>query len=156
TDTVTVSVAGIELQQLTLKRADPDVPMKMRELTSGSAYDAGSEATDDEEALLRIELEEKLEGYYYSAHRILKLLARGRFPGLTKKIRCTPILRVRNELIDHADQKGAYLYSFGVGSTGPRVKPSYQGKQVYNDEGLVPNTEAFVQAVVSACRGPAV
>lgn len=149
-DTVTVSFGGIE-HQLTLKRADPNVPMKMRHLSSTSAYDAGAaEPADDEEQMLRVELEEKVESYYQSANLVLKLL--GRFPGMAK-VGCQPISRVRNNLIEHAHEAGAYVYSFGVGSTGPRVKPSYQGKQVFNDDGLVPNTEAFVEAVVFGCRG---
>lgn len=150
TDTITVSVGEIQ-QSLTLKRADPNVPIQIRQLTAGSGYHAGtSEAADDDEQRLRLELEEKLESYYQSAHRVLKLF--GRVPGLAQ-IRCTAISRVRNELIEHPSD--GTLYSFGVGSTGPRVKPMYQGTPKFNDEGLVPNTKAFVEAIVVGCGAAA-
>jgi hypothetical protein len=120
-DTIIFSVGGVE-QRLKLNRADPNLPIKMDALTAGTAYDAGtSKPTDEEEERLRLELEEKLEGYYQSAHRILKLF--GRIPDL-KKIKCVAISRVRNELIEHADDDAPY--SFGVGSTGPRVKPMHR------------------------------
>jgi hypothetical protein len=150
TDTVIVSIEGEE-QRLKLKRADPNVPIQMKGLTAGSGYHAGtSQPSDEEEQRLRLELEEKLESYYQSAHRVLKLF--GRVPSLAK-IKCVAISRVRNELIEHPDD-GA-LYSFGTGSTGPRVKPMHRGTPKFNDEGLVPNTRAFVDAIVAGCAAGA-
>lgn len=146
TDTITFSVGGVE-QRLKLNLANPNVPIQMKGLTSGTAYHVGtSQPADEDDQTLRVELEEKLESYYQSAHRVLKLL--GRVSSLPK-IRCVAISRVRNELIEHTDD-GA-LYSFGVGSTGPRVKPMHRGAPKFNDEGLVPNTRAFVDAIVSGC-----
>jgi hypothetical protein len=150
TDTVIFSSQGV-VQRLKLNRADPNVPIKMHNATASSAYHAGnSEPTDEEEARLRVELEEKLESYYQSAHRVLKLF--GRIPNF-RKVKCIPVSRVRNELIEHPED-GA-LYSFGTGSTGPRVKPMHRGTPKFNDEGLVPNTRAFVEAIVAACGGDA-
>lgn len=150
TDTIIVSIGDVE-QRLTLKRADPNVPIQMKGLTAGSGYHAGtSEPSDEEEQRLRLELEEKLESYYQSAHRVLKLF--GRVPGLAK-VRGVAISRVRNELIEHPND-GA-LYSFGAGSTGPRVKPMHRGAPKFNDEGLVPNTQAFVDAIVTGCAAGA-
>lgn len=150
TNTIIFSVGGME-QRLTLKRADPDVPIQVAGLTAGTGYHAGtSPPSDEEEQRLRVELEEKLESYYQSAHRILKLF--GRVPSLAK-VRCVAVSRVRNKLIEHPDD-GA-LYSFGVGSTGPRVKPMHRGAPKFNDEGLVPNTQAFVDAVVAGCAAGA-
>lgn len=150
TETIIISVGGEE-HALKLNRADPGVPIQMRSFAAGIAYHAGSsKAMDEEEARLRVELEEKLESYYQSAHRVLKLF--GRIPALSK-IRCTSISRVRNELIEHPDD-GA-LYSFGVGSNGPTVKPMHRGTPRFIDEGLVPNTEAFVKAIVAGCGAPA-
>jgi hypothetical protein len=145
-DPVVFSVEGVE-QRLKLKRADPNVPIQMSRLTAGSAYHAGtSHPSDEEEQRLRLELEEKLESYYQSAHRVLKLF--GRVPGLAK-VKCVAISRVRNELIEHPHD-GA-LYSFGTGSTGPRVRPMHRGAPKFNDEGLVPNTRSFVDAIVAGC-----
>ena len=147
TDTITFSVGGMNLQHK-LNRAEPDIPMKVTGLLSGSAYHAGTlHATNEEEHNLQIELEEKLESYYQSAHRVLKLF--GRMSCLSK-IRCVAISRVRNELIEHPDD-GA-LYTFGVGSSGPRVKPMHRGAPKFNDEGLVPNTLAFVEAIAAWCK----
>jgi hypothetical protein len=151
TDTMILSVGGVEQRRLKLKRADPNVAIQMVGSTAASGYHAGtSQPADEEEQRLRLELEEKLESYYQSAHRVLKLF--GRVPGLAK-VRCVAISRVRNELIEHADD-GA-LYSFGAGSTGPRVKPMHRDAPQFNDEGLGPNTRAFVDAIVAGCAAGA-
>jgi hypothetical protein len=150
TDTIVFSMGGTE-QRLKLNRANPNVPIEMTGLSAISAYHAGtSQPSDEEEQRLRLELEEKLESYYQSAHRVLKLFVR--VPDLAK-IGCIAISRVRNELIEHTDE-GA-LYSFGVGSSGPRVKPMHRDTPKFNDEGLVPNTRALVDAVVVGCTGGA-
>lgn len=137
--------AGDTEQRLQLRRTDPNVPITMRTLTAGGAYHAG--ATDDvplEDAQLRLELESKLEAFYQSAHRVLKLL--GTIPDL-RKIKCMAITQVRNKLIEHPDD--GTIYSFGFGSTGPRVKPMRRGTPAWNDEGLVPNTRDFVDAIAA-------
>lgn len=146
-DTMTVSFAGQEVK-VQLRRADPNVPITMENLTRGSAYHAGNDnSIDEEEKKLRIELEDKLESYYYSAHKVLKLL--GTVPGLSK-IKSISVTRVRNNLIEHTSDGASY--TFGVGSTGPRVKPMYQGEQVFNDEGLLPNTGDLISAIVEGCK----
>jgi len=142
TDTVIFKVGDVE-RRVQLKRADPSVPIQMRRLTEGGAYLAGSEAATADEPQLRLELEAKLESFYQSAHRILKLF--GTIPELSR-IRCAPITRVRNNLIEHPPAE--QFYSFGFGSTGPRVKPMHRGTPAWNDEGLIPNTGAFVSAIV--------
>ena len=135
----------------TESRRPQHVPIQMKALTAGSAYHATmSQPSDEEEQRLRVELEEKVESYYQSAHRVLKLF--GRIPDLAK-IKCVAISRVRNELIEHPSD-GA-LYSFGTGSTGPRVKPLHLGNLKFNDEGLVPTTQAFVDAIVRGCTSDA-
>jgi len=148
TDTITFSVGGESLS-LKLKRANPDVPITMLgEQSSISAYNAGtSQTADEEEQNLRIELEEKLESYYQSAHRILKLFGR---MSCLPKIKCDAISRVRNELIEHPEDGS--LYSFGVGSKGPCVKPMHRGEPKFIDEGLVPNTQGFIDAIVAGCE----
>lgn len=145
-DIVTFTVGDVH-QQLKLNRADPNIPIAMDSLTSGTAYHAESTSPDEEEQTLRDELEGELENYYQSAHKVLKLL--GTIPELSK-IRCEPISRVRNNLIEHTKEGASY--TFGVGSTGPRVKPMYEGELVFNDEGLFPNTQAYVTAIVSGCN----
>jgi hypothetical protein len=54
---------------------------------------------------------------------------------------------VRNNLIEHPDKQQLF-YSFGFGSTGPRAMPIHKGEPEWNDDGLVPNTIAFVAAIV--------
>lgn len=149
TDEIIISVGDHE-QRIKLKRANPDVPISMKNLTTGGAYHAGSvDELGPEDPELRLELETKLESYYQSAHRILKLL--GTIRSLPK-IRCMAMTQVRNNLIEHPEE-GA-LYSFGFGSTGPRVKPMHRGEPVWNDEGLVPNTRDFVEALVAGFAKP--
>lgn len=130
-----------------LNRAKPNVPIEMVARSGVSAYHSGeTHSNDEEDQRLQVLLEDKIESYYQSAHRILKLF--GRIPNLSK-IKCVAISRVRNELIEHAEDGS--LYTFGVGSTGPRVKPMYQGELKFNDEGLVPNTNNFVTAIIAVC-----
>lgn len=146
-DTVVISIGNNE-QRIKLNRADPTIPITMDNLSRGSAYHARSDnSLDEEENRLRIELESELESYYQSAHKILKLL--GTISQLPR-IRCMSISRIRNNLIEHA-QDGA-TYTFGIGSTGPRVKPMYQGELVFNDEGLLPNTQKFIDSIVTGCK----
>jgi len=144
-DTVVYRVGDAEMK-LKLRRADPSVPIGMGHVTSGAAYDATQEGTPPlPNAELRRELETGLEAFYYSAHRILDLLAT--IPGL-KKIDCREIRIVRNKLVEHASP--GTLYSFGFGSTGPRVKPMHRGVAEWNDDGLVPNVQSFVRTIDTA------
>ena len=144
TDTLVVRAGGAELK-IQLRRDDSNLPIKPNTLTEGEGYPAGAgEEIPLEEAQLRHELETKLEAFYYSAHRVLKLF--GRTPALPK-IKCMAITQVRNNLIEHP--KDGTSYTFGTGSTGPRVKPMHKGDPAWNDEGLVPNTRDFVDAIVT-------
>jgi hypothetical protein len=145
TDTLIFSVEGIE-QRLTLKRADPNVPITVRTLDSGAGYSASTSVALDQEAL-RFALEEKLESYYHSAHRVLKLL--GTLPEFVG-VRCEAVTRVRNNLVEHPPEGSTY--SFGYGSAGPRVKPSRRTALQWVDEGLLSNTSALVNAIVKACK----
>jgi hypothetical protein len=144
-ESLVLTIGGVE-KRLKFARADPNVPVAIGASTGTAAYVAGSEDGDAEEQSLRIELEEKIEGFYQSAHRILKLF--GRVPGL-EKIRCAAVTQIRNNLIEHP--KDGALYSFGVGTTGPRVKPMYQGAQEFNDDGLVPTAAELVASIVRGC-----
>jgi hypothetical protein len=127
--------------------SDPTRPMQGATMVTSSGYHAGKHAPRDaEEGELRREMEQLLEGFYQSAHRIIKLL-KG-VPGLND-ISCSEIARVRNKLIEHAD-KGS-IYSFGVGSNGPRIATITRGPSKVSDIGFVPNAEAFVKAIVGAC-----
>lgn len=126
-----------------LKRADPSVPIGFTQLTEGGAYvarpkDAVSAQDSDE---LKAEMEDLLENYYYNAHRVLKLVQR--LPRM-RNFKCKEVVVVRNKLIEHADHGD--MYSFGYGSTGPRVKPMGRPGREWNDEGLFTNTESFLGA----------
>jgi hypothetical protein len=55
-DTLVISVGDFQ-QQLKLRRADPDVPIRVRGLTAGGAYHAGTaKSSDEEQEALRNEL----------------------------------------------------------------------------------------------------
>jgi len=138
--------AGDAEMRLQLLRGEPDTPLRVSHLTNGGAYDAAHDAREPSaEAPVRRELETTVEAYYNSAHRVLKLLAT--VPSLTK-ISCRQVTIVRNKLVEHPD-KGS-IYSFGYGSSGPRIKPLQTRPVKWTDEGLVPNTRAFVNAIVAA------
>lgn len=137
-----VMSVGDAKQSIFLNRANPDVPISINSFTGLSAYNAGAaDEVTPEDSNLRLELEAKLEGFYQSAHRVLRLL--GTIPFLPK-IKCMAITRVRNNLIEHPDD-GA-LYSFGVGTSGPRVKP-----KVF--EPLLSLTGRLAHATASASGG---
>jgi hypothetical protein len=140
-DTITYKF-GDSTMAVRLQRKDPAVPLQVNLLTSGGGYDAGQ---PQENAHVRRQLETGLEAYYDSAHRVLKLLAT--IQGL-RGLWCREVTIVRNKLIEHP--VAGSIYSFGFGDTGPRVKPATRGPAAWNDEGLVPNTRAFVEVIAQA------
>lgn len=145
TDVLTIG-SGEETQRVTLRRADPAVPIKVTGLTEGGGYLSGhgEELVPGAGDLLK-EMEPKLEAYYLDAHRVV-ILMRG-LRGC-KKFWSPGVTAVRNQLIEHPPV-GA-LYTFGYGDTGPRIKPMYRQKLECNDEGLTPNTEELVARIVTA------
>jgi len=146
TDTVTVRVGDIQ-QSIKLKRADPNVPIKMEGLTAGGAYKAGVRAGDPSgvSESQRLIYEGLLEDYYHNAHRVLKLMRL--LPGQAD-FKCREITIVRNKLVEHPDE--GEPYSFGFGSAGPVVRPMQRPGREWRDEGLVSNTERFVNELASA------
>lgn len=147
--TVTFSHKDVS-QSLTLKRANPDVPVRIRQHVSITTYDAGRDDHPEQPGqveLLKISMEPLLEHYYENGFRITKLVQQ-----LTAntKDHCAEITAVRNDLIVHPKEP-ATIYSFGFGSNGPVVKPvQWAGPRVWNDTGLVPNTRALVAWLVKA------
>ena len=145
TDTFVARFGDGEMR-VKLRRIDPGVPIGITKLTEGGSYvarpnDAVSAQASDE---LKAEMEDLLESYYYNAHRVLKLVQ-----GLPRmrNFKCKEVLIVRNKLIEHADHGD--IYSFGWGSTGPRVKPMGRSGREWNDEGLFRNTESFLVALTA-------
>jgi hypothetical protein len=145
TDTVTFRVGDVQ-QSLKLNRADPNVPITMEEIGVGGAYrptdESGSMLHDD-----RLEFEGLLEDYYQSAHRVLKLVRT--LPGL-ESFKCREITIVRNKLVEHPPEGEAY--SFGFGHSGPTVRPFHRPGRQWIDAGLVPNTQAFIDALATRFR----
>jgi hypothetical protein len=90
-----------------------------------------------------------LEDYYHNAHRVLKLMKL--LPG-HGNFKCQEITVVRNKLVEHPAQ--GEPYSFGFGSSGPAVRPMHRSGRPWRDEGLVPNTERFVEALARALSCP--
>jgi len=153
--TLTLSHKGVS-QSLTFKRANPDVPVRIRQHVSISTYDAGGDdhpEEPDQVRLLKMQMEQLVEQYYENAFKVTKLVQQltGR-----AKIHCAPITAVRNDLIVHPKEP-ATIYSFGFGSNGPVVKPVQRAApRVWNDIGLVPNTRELVAWLVEALSDNAV
>jgi hypothetical protein len=147
TDTVTVRAPGIE-QSIKLNRADPNVPITMIGLTGGGAYHVDAKPAGVSESQ-RLAYEGLLEDYYHNAHRVLKLMKL--LPG-HGNFKCQEITVVRNKLVEHPAQ--GEPYSFGFGSSGPAVRPMHRSGRPWRDEGLVPNTERFVEALARALSCP--
>ena len=98
--------------------------------------------------------------FYQIVHRVLKILSK--LPGL-KHFRCRPITIVRNQLIEHPEDKSSkILYdSFGFGKiTGPVIKALRINGQagIHEDAGFYPNANAFIhdleKALINAIEGP--
>ena len=145
TDTLSIQV-GDQIHSLKLNRAKPDTPVSLRGMATTGAYRAGAVSSNDTATIsdLKSELEGSLEQYYYNAHRVLKLIQQ--LPGL-RNFKCKEIIIVRNKLVEHADHGD--IYSFGFGSAGPVVRPIVRLGRAWTDQGLLRNTEAFVNALLA-------
>lgn len=145
TDTLSIRVDDAT-NSLRLRRADPAVPIQMKQTVAVRAYHAGTSGPADSarSSELKSELEGLIEQYYYNAHRVLKLV-RG-LPSC-RNFKSKEVTIVRNKLIEHSDHGD--IYSFGFGTHGPVVRPIARPGRQWNDVGLVPNTEAFIAALVS-------
>lgn len=148
--TMTIAYRGGEMSYR-LKRAKPDVPVKLRSHVSMNVYDASRDDRSTEQPdhveSLKMSMETRLEHYYENAFRITKLVQQ-----LTgdAKDHCEEITMVRNHLIAHP-KFPATIYSFGFGSSGPVVKPVQRaGPRAWDDAGLVLNTRALVAWLIRA------
>ncbi|HUD07164.1 MAG TPA: hypothetical protein VMR34_04720 [Candidatus Saccharimonadales bacterium] len=96
-------------------------------------------------------LVDKVSDYYYGAARLLKTLQK--LPGL-KKLDSAPVRNVRNKLLEHPEDSdsGVLMNSFGYSkNNGPVVKAmrSSDKADVFLDKGLVPNTKALLDDLVT-------
>jgi hypothetical protein len=143
TGVLTTTMKGVS-QSLTISRADPAIPVKVGQPAVVQAYHAGVETdppTPENIDTLRQQLEQMIEGYYYNAFLITKLAQK--ITG--RKYECREITIVRNKLVEHFE--GVSIYSFGIGSSGPVVKPIQIAPATWNDAGLVHNTTALVNSL---------
>ncbi len=145
TGTITFDFKGAS-QSLKLKRADPEIPVKIDQSSTMGAYVAGrSENDSDQSDELKMIMEQMLEGFYNNAFRITKLV---QVIINKRKYDCREITIVRNKLVEHPDT--GTIYSFGYSSNGPVVKPIHRGKKTWTDAGLVPNTNALAYSLMAA------
>lgn len=135
--------------RLRLRPHDPSKPISIIETPQQfTSYEAGTaEPMDPDSEGLREMLEDAIELFYHSAHRVLKLL---REVEALPKIRCRPVTIVRNQLVEHPEHLGEHgtIYSFGYTTDGPVVKPIQLGDPEHTDAGLLPNARAFIDAIV--------
>lgn len=130
-------------------RADPNVPLNVNMVSAGGGYVANesNNVNDFEIEQHKLDMESLLEHYYNSAFRVTKLIQH-----ITKhkKYHCAEITNVRNWLIEHPKGAGHQLYSFGYGTTGPRIKVvSRGGDKKWNDNGLIPNTAVLLEELMA-------
>jgi hypothetical protein len=145
TDTISIRM-GEATRSLKLNRADPNVPIRPVQSTAIAAYRAGAPISDESSrsSELKAELEGLLEQYYYNAHRVLKLVQS--LP-TCRNFKSKEITIVRNKLVEHSDHGD--IYSFGLGTHGPLIRPMARPGRAWNDAGLIPNTQAFVTALIA-------
>jgi len=143
-DSIIMDIDG-QKTRVKFKSLDPSKPVQIEQTDKASAYVAKPEETkeDENQLVLKIELEEKLESYYQNAHKIINLSRE--LPGL-KNLKCMEIKIVRNKLIEHPT--GEHIYSFSYSeSGGPAinpVKPKNTENEFY-DNGFLHNSEIFIQ-----------
>lgn len=146
TGVMTQKFMGIE-HSIKVERANPLVPVSilLEPVLLKSTYInelSDNEIESEVSERLKIEMEPLIEQYYYNAFRVSKLIQI-----LTGKSRydCRVITIVRNNLIEHP--KSETIYSFGFGLGGPFIKPVQRGVILWEDSGLVKNTEEFVSSL---------
>jgi hypothetical protein len=143
TGVLSTTMKGVT-QSVTINRADPAIPVKVGQPVVVQAYHAGVETnppTSENIDSVRQQLEQLIEGYYYNAFLITKLAKT--ITG--RKFEFREITIVRNKLVEHFE--GVSIYSFGVGSGGPLVKPIQIAPATWNDAGLVHNTTTLVNSL---------
>lgn len=148
TDTLAMVVDGKVAASVRLKRANPQVPVTLLGTHLISSFTSGAVESEPWHRLPsdeKLELEDKLESFYYGAHRALKLFQK--LPGM-RNVKAKGVLLVRNKLIEHADY--STRYSFGFGTGGPRVRPHGKVGRDVLDQGLEANALEFVQAIRKA------
>ncbi len=127
-----------------LKRKDPNVPIHMVGQVALSGYSANNkeiESEDDSE--IKNEFEEKIESFYQTAHRVLKIVKI--LPGIVN-FKCKEITITRNKLIEHTEER--HIYSFGFGSYGPVLKPERpKNEDEFRDQGFTKNSQAFIDSL---------
>ena len=144
TDMYTVKV-GEQSLSTKLRRANPKTPISFQKLDSGIGYLSGADSSETkDERELRLEMETRLEHYYNAAHRVQKLIQK--LPG-GRGFECRPVTIARNQLMEHLENNHE-RYSFGYGLSGPRLRPAHTGLVKWNDNGLIPNTKEFIEALL--------
>lgn len=131
--------------KLTLKRADPNLPIKLDNSTTGYARSSGSPFVASELRVKERKLERLSVEYYRTADRITHIVEL--LPDLTK-FKCKKIRIIRNQLIEHPEGKdsGVTYDSFAYSTTeGPYIKGSRVGKYTnFMDKGFRLNSQEFI------------
>lgn len=137
--------------KLKLKRADPNIPIKLGNATI--AYSKGQDPLitskkDKENKLERLALE-----FYRTAHRIIDITEK--LPKL-ESFKARDIRIIRNQLIDHPEGKGGITHdSFSYSKNeGPYIKGLRIGNQLdHMDKGFKINSENFLNELESVLKG---
>jgi hypothetical protein len=121
-------------------------PLKLVAAVDIAAFDSGAPVKHlgPEHAALRMELEERIEAYYYGAHRLTVLV---RTLPDQKRFSCREMIVVRNDLLEHTKEESSY--NFGYGTGGPVVRPVRPAGSSTKDLGAVANTTAYVAALAA-------
>lgn len=147
---MSIKLNGDLIHSLTLKRADPSIPVKLVNSSSFSSFVAMQDEEGEVQSV-RDEIAKEIEIFYYNANKLLDLVEKG----LLKKNRkqFIGVSMVRNKLIEHTEDGD--IYSFGVSKEfGPTVKPQklVSRREKPNDMGLVKNTIELLSLIESRMR----
>lgn len=131
--------------KIQLKRADPNIPIKLDNTTVGYLRGGENILPADQIQEMEKKLERTAVEFYQIAHRITHIT--GKLPRLTS-FQCKAIRTIRNHLIEHPEGKesGITYDSFAYSKNeGPFIKGTREGQQTqFMDAGFKKNSEEFI------------
>ncbi len=130
---------------LTLKRADPNVPIQLDNSTVGYSRTKGSAFSTKESRKKERRLERLSFEFYRTADRISHITEK--LPGL-KSFKCNKTRIIRNHLLEHPESKDSGItydsFAYSI-SEGPYIKGSRVGEHThFMDDGFRINSLDFI------------
>ena len=132
--------------KIPLVPADPNVPIKLDNVTVALPDKISKTLSDQETIRMEKKLKRAAVEFYHAANKAAQLVRR--LPAPLNSFECSSVWSVRNYLIEHSEQMNdrpiydSFSYSK---NEGPYIKGVRKGTQMqYMDEGFRKNSEEFI------------